>query len=282
MKYLTVFVIVFLTHLAMGQNLEVLTVQGETYQIQTSTNQITNRGIKTEKGVLVAYSTLTKASTDDFDIFEKLMNKTNKRAYQNVQIEFTGDQNAYAMRLEKLKNRRTGADVARAAGGIMTIIGILAGDRSLTAAGVATNAAGRVARNINDDRTMDTQTAMLNDLDRRTREQEAIQEKVESDEEWMRKEYGKENVDGLIELVDGNHDKAMAYANVGELSDDANYRLSAMWLKAMIEEDRGLKDEAKAQFERLVTFDPEIKDVNEAEKEVKMLLEEVEYLRQQE
>ena len=282
MKYLTVFVIVFLTHLAMGQNLEVLTVQGETYQIQTSTNQITNRGIKTEKGVLVAYSTLTKASTDDFDIFEKLMNKTNKRAYQNVQIEFTGDQNAYAMRLEKLKNRRTGADVARAAGGIMTIIGILAGDRSLTAAGVATNAAGRVARNINDDRTMDTQTAMLNDLDRRTREQEAIQEKVESDEEWMRKEYGKENVDGLIELVDGNHDKAMAYANVGELSDDANYRLSVMWLKAMIEEDRGLKDEAKAQFERLVTFDPEIKDVNEAEKEVKMLLEEVEYLRQQE
>ena len=282
MKYLTVFVIVFLTHLAMGQNLEVLTVQGETYQIQTSTNQITNRGIKTEKGVLVAYSTLTKASTDDFDIFEKLMNKTNKRAYQNVQIEFTGDQNAYAMRLEKLKNRRTGADVARAAGGIMTIIGILAGDRSLTAAGVATNAAGRVARNINDDRTMDTQTAMLNDLDRRTREQEAIQEKVESDEEWMRKEYGKENVDGLILLVDGNHDKAMAYANVGELSDDANYRLSAMWLKAMIEEDRGLKDEAKAQFERLVTFDPEIKDVNEAEKEVKMLLEEVEYLRQQE
>lgn len=282
MKYLTVFVIVFLTHLAMGQNLEVLTVQGETYQIQTSTNQITNRGIKTEKGVLVAYSTLTKASTDDFDIFEKLMNKTNKRAYQNVQIEFTGDQNAYAMRLEKLKNRRTGADVARAAGGIMTIIGILAGDRSLTAAGVATNAAGRVARNINDDRTMDTQTAMLNDLDRRTREQEAIQEKVESDEEWMRKEYGKENVDGLIELVDGNHDKAMAYANVGELSDDANYRLSAMWLKAMIEEDRGLKDEAKAQFERLVTFDPEIKDVNEAEKEVKMLLEEVEDLRQQE
>ncbi len=164
----------------------------------------------------------------------------------------------------------------------MTIIGILAGDRSLTAAGVATNAAGRVARNINDDRTMDTQTAMLNDLDRRTREQEAIQEKVESDEEWMRNEYGKENVDGLIELVDGNHDKAMAYANVGELSDDANYRLSAMWLKAMIEEDRGMKDEAKAQFERLVTFDPEIKDVNEAEKEVKMLLEEVEYLRQQE
>jgi len=212
------------------------------------------------------------------------MNKTNKRAYQHVEIVFTGDENAYSKRLEKLKNNRTGADVARAAGGIMTIIGILSGDRSLTAVGVATNAAGRVARNINDDRTMDTQTAMLNDLDQRTKEQQAaaIEEKVESDEEWMRKEYGKENVDGLIELVDGDHDKAMAYANVGELSKDANHRLSAMWLKAMIEEDRKNKEEANKYFEQLVTFDPEIKDVKEAEKEVHMLLEEVEDLRNQE
>jgi tetratricopeptide (TPR) repeat protein len=281
---IAIFFVLFSGHLIFSQTIEIQTVQGDTMEIETKTSQITNKGVKSSVGVVIPYSTMTKASTSDFDIFEKLMNKTSKRAYQHVEIVFTGDENAYAKRLERLKSNRTGADVARTAGGMMTIIGILSGDRGLTAMGVATNAAGHVAHNINDDRTADTQTAMVNDLDRRTEEQQAaaIEEKVESDEEWMRKEYGKENVDGLIELVDGDHDKAMAYANVAELSKDANHRLSAMWLKAMIEEDRKDKEESKKYFEQLVTFDPEIKDIKEAEKEVHMLLEEVEDLRDQE
>ena len=71
----------------------------------------------------------------------------------------------------------------------------------------------------------------------------------------------------------------MAYANVGELSKDANYRLCAIWLKAMIAADQENNEDIEKEFARLVTFDPEIKDAKEAKKEVEILLEEVEALR---
>ena len=280
MKFIAAITLILACHGIWAQNVSLETVKGESMDIQTEVKSITNKGIKTSDGVVIPYSTLQKISTADFDLFEKLMNKTGKQAYRHIQVQFTGDESAYVKRLEKLQRNRTGAEVARAAGGIMTILGILSGDRGLTAAGLATNAAGNVAKSVNTYRTQDTQTEMLKDLDERQREQEAaVAEKEQSDEEWMREEYGKENVDGLIELVDGDHDKALAYASVGELSKDANHRLSAIWLKAMIEEDRGNKEEAKAHFEQIVVFDPEIKDVKEAEKEVHILLKEVEELR---
>ena len=73
--------------------------------------------------------------------------------------------------------------------------------------------------------------------------------------------------------------KKRAYANLGELSDDANYRLSAIWLKAMIAADQKNEEEAKREYERLITFDPEINDLSEAKKETEYLLSEVEYYR---
>jgi len=119
---------------------------------------------------------------------------------------------------------------------------------------------------------------MNNDLDKKSKESnKKIEEPVKSEEDLMREEFGDENVDGLIELIDKNYEKAVAYANLGELSKDANYRLSAIWLKAMITADQDLDSEK--EYARLVTFDPEIKDAKQAEKEVKLLLEELESLR---
>ena len=111
----------------------------------------------------------------------------------------------------------------------------------------------------------------------RGQESEIDQEEMEI--ELMRNEFGKENVDGLIELVDGNHDKAQAYANVGELSKDANHRVASVWLKAMIEQERGDKDAAEEQYERLVTLEPDMKDSGDVKKETKNLLKEVDEIR---
>ena len=121
---------------------------------------------------------------------------------------------------------------------------------------------------------------MLNDLDERTKDTgQKAKEPEKSEEDLMREEYGDENVNGLIELIDKNYEKAIAYANVGELSKDANYRLSAMWLKAIIAADQDNETDAQKAYERLVTFDPEISDTKEAKNEIVILLEELEEIR---
>ena len=275
-------IVLFISQISIAQVIDIEYREGGKEKVNYKNGTAKSKGIKLDNGELAPFIELSLIRTDNFEAFDKIFRKSGSR-YPHLKVEFTGDQNAYSMQLEKLEKKRTGADVTRAAGGIMTILGVLSGDRGLTAAGLATNAAGRIARDVNNDRTSNTQTAMLNDLDQRTKENEASQQQEtvseKSEEDLMREEYGDENVDGLIELIDKNHEKALAYANVGELSKDANYRLSAIWLKALIAADNNDSKEAESQYERLITFDPEIKDAAEAEKEVMLLLEEVELIR---
>jgi len=262
-----------------SQTISISYHNGGSEEVKYKGSTATGKGIKKNNGELTRYTELSLISTPDFDAFDKIFRKSDNR-YPNLKVEFTGDQNAYSLQLEKLRKRRTGADVTRAAGGVMTILGVLSGDRGLTAAGLATGAAGQIAREVNNDKTSNTQTAMLNDLDQKTNEtsQEAkVPEK--SEEDLMREEFGDENVDGLIALIDKNYEKAFAYANVGELSKDANYRLAAMWLKAMIAADQDHEEEAQNAYERLVTFDPEISNAKEAKNEIGILLEELEDIR---
>lgn len=277
-KLLFIF-IVFSLFQSNAQQLNMVEKTGTAHEIAYRGSTVNSKGLKLDDGSKVGYDAIDNISTANFEAYERLMKKAPRS--DDLTIEFTGDQNAYSMRLEELRKRRSGADVARAAGGIMTILGVITGDRDLTAAGLATNAAGQVARAVNDDNTSNTQTAMLNDIDQRTREQESKQEVEESEIDFMHKEYGKENVDGLIELIDRNHDKALAYANVGELSKDANHRVASVWLKAMIEQDRGDNDAAEEQYERLVTLEPDMKDSGDVKKETKNLLKEVDEIRKE-
>ncbi len=274
---LLMLVLVFSMQQAVSQTIDISYREGGSEKINFKNSTATGKGVKLSNGELVRYTELSLISTDYFDAFDKISRKTDNR-YPHLKIEFTGDQNEYSYQLEKLNKRQTGAKVTRAAGGVMTILGVLSRDRGLTAAGLATGAAGQIAIEANNDNTSMTQAAMNNDLDKKSKESnKKIEEPVKSEEDVMREEFGDENVDGLIELIDKNYEKAVAYANVGELSKDANYRLSAIWLKAMIAADQDLDTEK--EYARLVTFDPEIKDAIEAKKEVKLLLEELEELR---
>lgn len=266
--------------MANAQTISIVEIDGKSHEIPYNNKTFINKGVQLNNNKTLAYNNISKISTSDFDAYDKAMRKIRKEDFPDLVIEFTGDQSVYALQLEKLKKRRTGADVTRAAGGILTIIGVLSGDRGLTAAGIATNAAGRIARDVNDDKTNDAQTAMLLDLEKERKKNENKNKGGTEDEE-LRKYYGNENVDGLEALIVGNHEKALAFANVGELSDDANYRLSAIWLKALIAADQNNDQEAKKEYERLVTFDPEIKNIEEAQKETEYLLSEVDYYRKE-
>ncbi len=274
---LLMLVLVFSMQQAVSQTIDISYREGGSEKINFKNSTATGKGVKLSNGELVRYTELSLISTDYFDAFDKISRKTDNR-YPHLKIEFTGDQNEYSYQLEKLNKRQTGAKVTRAAGGVMTILGVLSRDRGLTAAGLATGAAGQIAMEANNENTSRTQAAMIEDVDKRSKEtNKNIEEPVKSEEDAMREEFGDENVDGLIELIDKNYEKAVAYANVGELSKDANYRLSAIWLKAMIAADQDLDSEK--EYARLVTFDPEIKDAKQAKKEVELLLEELESLR---
>ena len=275
-------VMLLICQFSMAQIIDLVYLNGDAEQLVYRNKTATSKGIKLDNGELVKYTNLSLISTNHFEAFDKIFRKADNR-YPNLKIEFTGDKNAYSYQLEKLNKRGSAANVTRTAGGVMTILGVLSGDRGLTAAGVATGAAGQIAVQENNKRTSQTRSAMMNDVEKKPEESKVKDEsKEKSEEELLREEFGDENVDGLIALIDKNHEKALAYANVGELSKDANYRLCAIWLKAMIAADNKDTLEAKNQYERLITFDPEIKEFEDAEREVELLLQEVESIRNEE
>ena len=157
--------IVFSLSQSNAQQLNMVEKTGTTHEITYRGSTVNSKGLKLNDGSKVGYDAIEKISTADFDAYEKLIKKTPKS--EGLTIEFTGDQNAYASRLEELRKRRSGADAARATGGMMTILGVISGNRDLTAAGLATSAAGQVARVVNEGNTSNTQTAMNNDMEQR-------------------------------------------------------------------------------------------------------------------
>ncbi len=266
----------------MSQNTTLKDWSGNSYDLDLTKSSVRNRGLEIQDGTFINFKDLHTIDSKNFEVYEKLVRKTRKTEYSHVKVNFTGDGNIYAHRLEQLRGRRAGADAARAAGGIMAILGVISGNRDLTAIGMTTNAAGRIARNINDDRTTDTQTAMLNDLDRKVNSSDRNKAPEESEQDLLEKTYGKENVESLEELIDGNHEKALAYANVASLSDDANHRVSSVWLKAMIEKDQGNVEAADNAMKQLVAMEPDIENTEQVKKEISALMKELHEIRRSE
>ena len=156
------------------------------------------------------------------------------------------------------------------------LVGAIAGDRDVYDAGRVTLAAGVVAGAVNSQRTLETQNnAIMANQNKQMSESEA-----ESEEQQYRREFGNENVEGLLELIDGNHDRAIAFANVAETSKDANHRVAASWLKAIIYADSGQEEELQKEYEKLVILDSEIDSVDSASKWMVILLGDLKNLRQ--
>ena len=84
----------------------------------------------------------------------------------------------------------------------MMLLGVLSGDSDLHAVGLATYGAGTVARDINTERTIAAQNQAIFELQQ---QEQRSQDEELSLEEQYRLEYGNENVDSLIALIDRNY-----------------------------------------------------------------------------
>ena len=98
--------------------------------------------------------------------------------------------------------------------------------------------------------------------------------KEQTEEEALYAQFGKDNIEAYFALVDNNHPRAMALASAGETSADANHRLAAVWIKAMIAVDQQDQETANEIFDQLIILDPIIDTTDQARIETdKLVLE---------
>lgn len=263
MKY-TVFTLIlfFSFHLGISQTLKVVTKEGQELQLDYTKQQVKNSGIEGKKRHLLKYSDISYIGTDNIDAYERVMRKAGKKENEHLNIDFTGDGSAYAARLQKLQENRAKANIASGAGGLLMLIGSISGDRDVYDAGRITLAAGVVAGAVNSQRTLETQNNAIIANQNKTKKDSH----TANEEQQLRQEFGDENVEAILELIDRNYERAIAFANVAETSKDANHRVAASWVKAIIYADSGQKEQLQKEYEKLVILDSEISSVENAEK----------------
>lgn len=261
--------------LVSAQQLTVTMEDGESTDVAYTGRTLKKRVVILDSGEAVPYDRITEIATDDFDAYERAVKRTSRPENQHVTVKYTGKGNVDQLRLQKLEKKRKGAGVARGAGGLMMLLGALAGDRDVYAAGLATYGVGTIVKDVNTDKTLRAQTDAIASLQA---EQQALK-KADSLEAQYRIEYGDENVDGLIALIDGNHDRALAFTDAAETSDDANVRWSAVWLKAIIYADRDDRAAVEKEYDRLIVLDPEVSSYEDADHWMELLLKDLEEMR---
>ena len=274
-SYLTITLLLLFVVSVNAETVKIVTKNGEEEILSHDEVKIQGTGLTTSAGVIYDYQNLSYIGTDDVKTYEKLLKKSGKKGNEHLNVAFTGDKNLYAEKLKKLEKRRTGAHVARGAGGLMMIIGAISGDRDLYAAGAVTAVAGTVARDVNTEKTIAAQNEAIIAL----QEEQKANSEDEQLEAELRREWGSENVDGLVALIDKNYDRAMAFANIGEASSNENHRLGASWLKAMIYADKGETAAAEKEYDHLVEIDPEVDSLDGIKNWMKLLMQDLDELR---
>lgn len=261
-----------------AETLVVHTEDGRELEVSYQKRTLRKTGVVLDSGDLLGFDSISRISTDHFDAYERAVKITSRKRAEHVTIEFTGKENVHLLRLRKLEKKRSGAGVARGAGGFMMLLGALSGDRDVYAAGLTTYGIGTIVKDIHTDRMIDAQNQAIEDVAKGQASRSGSKEDVDIEAQY-RRDWGNEVVDGLLALIDGNHERALALAAAGETSPDANHRVAAAWLKAIIAADRGDEVAAEAEYERLVVLDPELGSVNEGHEWMKLLLDDLNELR---
>jgi len=124
---------------------------------------------------------------------------------------------------------------------------------------------------------LEAERARLEAEKRRLEEQMAVIEAQEAqaagtdetaiEAEWI-EAIGEDNWNGLIALVECQHQRAYLLAQAGATMDNEEYQLASLWLEAMIVVDQKMQDEAAAYCEQIAARDPEIDTVQQASIEV--------------
>jgi hypothetical protein len=255
-------------------SLVVTTRDGSTTDVVSTSSTLKKKVVVLNDGTKLSYKEIAEIATADFDTYEKAVKRTSRPDNQHVTVRYTGEGNVDALRLAKLEKKRQGAGAARGAGGIMMLLGVISGSRELASAGLVTYGAGTIAKDVNTDKTIRAQNEAIVNLQK----QEQLA-KADDLEAQYRIEYGDENVDGLIALLDGNHKRALAFAGVAETSSDEWHRISAVWLEAIIYADMGDDAALDASIDKIIEIDPEIDSRDEADRWMTLLMSDLEELR---
>ena len=88
-----------------------------------------------------------------------------------------------------------------------------------------------------------------------------------ADRDLLNRAFGTDNVDGLFALRDCQHEKATLFALAGANSDMLSHRLAAIWLEAMIAEDRRDGAGAKRAYQQIVVQDQTVVNIAQAQGE---------------
>ena len=88
-----------------------------------------------------------------------------------------------------------------------------------------------------------------------------------SDRDLLNRAFGSDNVNGLFALRDCQHDKATLYALAGANSDMLSHRLAAIWLEAMIAQDKGDSAAAKRAYQQIAVQDQTVVNIEQAQAE---------------
>jgi hypothetical protein len=100
-------------------------------------------------------------------------------------------------------------------------------------------------------------------------------EQMAQDRALLVRAFGEDNVNGLYALVDCKYDNAYLYALAGANSDMLSHRLAAIWLEAMVAQDR--KDSAAAEraYMRITAQDDTVENTDQARDETINVLADV-------
>ena len=74
----------------------------------------------------------------------------------------------------------------------------------------------------------------------------------------MIKAIGEDNYRGLLALIDCEHERAEALAKAGAASSNPDYKLSSLWLRALIANDLKQKDHTAQLYQQIIGADSDI------------------------
>ena len=191
--------------------------------------------------------------------------------------------NSFSQTGEKMKKGAgNGAALGALAGVIFGNGNILADAADGAVRGAATGAAvGLISGEVEKSKNKKAREEIQHQMDLEKHEMEMERHQMELDKQGQQNseqdlvtKFGRDNVEAYNALLNQNHARAKALAGAGELSNDANHRIVAVWVKAMIAVDQKDAETANAEFDRIIELDPIIDTRDQVRIEVdKLVLE---------
>lgn len=104
------------------------------------------------------------------------------------------------------------------------------------------------------------------------REAQKVGKDQRHQEQMLLRAIGEDNYRGLLSLIDCDHKRSEALANVGAASTNPDHKLASLWLKALIANDLRQKDRTKVLYQQIVSADKDIDTEQQASIETDKVL----------